>query len=452
MPINMVLEALSNGLRKALEKVAKALIVDQSTINELVKEIQRALLQADVDVTLVFNLSKTIKERSLKEKPAPGLTHKEHLINIVYEELIKLLGGEFEELKLKSKPSIIMLVGLFGTGKTTTAAKLGVFYSKRGFKCLLLGADTHRPAACEQLKQLGQQSRIEVECLKGKGKALAKSYQGIKQKISKYDLIIIDTAGRDALSKELIEEINLLAKAVNPDEALLVLSADIGQAAKKQATAFHEACNITGLIVTKLDGTAKGGGALAACSVTKAKIKFIGVGEKIDDLEVFKPKNFVSRILGMGDIEALLEKAKQAIESKKAEKLGKRVLKGDFTLVDLYEQMKAMKKMGPLTKILNLIPGVSGLNIPKEVLETQQERLEKWRYAMDSMTKQELENPEIIKVSRIDRIAKGSGVHASEVRQMLKQYNQTKKLLKQFKNEKDVQKALKKLKQQGLKF
>ncbi|MCD6464673.1 signal recognition particle protein [Candidatus Woesearchaeota archaeon] len=448
----MVLDSLSKGLKTALEKVAKALIVDQSVIDELVRELQRVLIKADVNVKLVFELSKTIKQRALKEKPPQGVTKKEHLINIVYEELVKLLGSDFEELKLRSKPSFIMLVGLFGSGKTTTAAKLGLYYSKRGFKCLLLGADTHRLAACEQLKQLGLKVKLPVICLKGKGKALAQEFLKIKPELEKYDIVIIDTAGRDALSSELIEEINLLSKSVNPDEVLLVLSADIGQAAEKQARAFHEACHVTGIIVSKLDGTAKAGGALAACNVTKAKIKFIGVGEKPEDLEVFKPKNFVSRLLGMGDLEALLEKVKHNVDQEKAEKLGKKVLQGDFTLVDLYEQMLAMQKMGPLSKIMNLIPGLGGLNIPKEVIEQQQAKLERWRYAMDSMTKQELENPEIIKASRVERIAKGSGVSASEVRQMLKQYMQTKKLLKQFKSEKDVQKALKRLQQQGLRF
>ena len=255
----------------------------------------------------------------------------------------------------------------------------------------------------------------------------------------------------------MIEELNSLNKEIKTDENLLVISADLGQAAQRIAKGFHENCNITGIIITKLDGTAKAGGALTAASVTKAPIKFIGVGEKIDDLEEFNPESFVSRLLGMGDLKLLLEKAQEAITEEQAQDLGKKFIKGEFNFIDLYEQMQAMNKMGPLNKIMDLIPGMGNLNIPKEMLQVQEGKLKKWKYIMQSMTKQELENPEIIHGNRIDRIAKGSGTTTTEVRELLKQYKQSKKLMKVMKGsekEQDINKLMRKFKGkfQGLKF
>ena len=257
---------------------------------------------------------------------------------------------------------------------------------------------------------------------------------------------MVDTAGRDALSEELISELNQLQAAVRAEERLLVISADIGQAAQKQAQAFHDTCNVSGVIVTKLEGTAKGGGALSACAVTNAPITFIGVGEKIDDLEVFYPQRFVGRLIGLGDIESLLEKAKEVMSEEDTKDIQEKFLKGEFNLVDLYEQMKAMKKMGSFQKIMQMIPGMGQMKLPKEMLEVQEGKLEKWKYAMDSMTKEELEDPELISAERIDRIAAGSGVKIGEVRELLKQYRQGKKMMKMFKGEQDMNKLMKKMK------
>jgi len=266
-----------------------------------------------------------------------------------------------------------------------------------------------------------------------------------KNELENFDIVIVDTAGRDALSKVLIKEIEELNEEIKPNENFLVFSADIGQAAQKQAEQFHKSCKVTGVIITKMDGTAKGGGALTACSVSKAPIVFIGVGEKIDDLEHFNPKGFVGRLLGMGDLEALLEKAQGAIKAEDAEDLGKKFLKGEFNLLDLYEQMAAMKKMGSLKKIIELVPGFSSLQLPKEMLDVQEEKLEKWKLAMQSMTKEELENPEDITSSRIDRISKGSGIVTSTIRELIKQYKQSKKMVKMFKGSKgDMSKMMKK--------
>lgn len=428
----MVLEKLGDSLKNTLSKIAKAVFVDEKLVNELVKDIQRALLQADVNVKLVFELTKTIKEKILKEETPKGLTKKEHLVNIVYEELVKFLGGEVEKIDIKAKPFKIMLVGLFGSGKTTQSGKLAHYFTNRGYKVVLLGLDIHRPAAMDQIMQVGKQVNVPV-LIDKKTKDAVKIYKKFEEELKKFDIVIIDTAGRDALSDDLIKEIEDINDAIKADENFLVISADIGQAAEKQAKQFHESCGITGVIATKMDGTARGGGALSACAIAGAPIRFIGVGEKIGDIEQFNPKGFVGRLLGMGDIEALLEKAKGAISEEQAQDLGKRFLKGDFSLLDLYEQMQAMKKMGSLSKIVEMVPGFSQMKLPKEMLEVQQGKLEKWRYVMDSCTKEELEDPNSITSARMERISKGSGQPSSLIRELLKQYKQSKKVVKMMK-------------------
>ncbi len=446
----MVLDKLGESLKKTLKKVTEAIFVDEKLVNELVKDIQRALLQADVNVRLVFELSKKIKQRLLKEETPAGLTKREYLVKVVYDELVSFLGGEAGYSEPAKSPYKILLVGLFGNGKTTTAAKLAKFFKKRGKKVAVIQTDSYRPAAYEQLEQLSKQINVDMFGIKGEKDAV-KIYRKFEDKLAGYDVVIVDSAGRDALSDDLIDELKKINEAVVPDDAFLVMSADIGQAAEKQAIAFKEAANISGVIITKLDGTAKGGGALAACSVTGAKVRFIGVGEKVDDLEFFKPQNFVSRLLGMGDLETLLEKAKESISEEKAQDLSKKFLKGEFNLVDLYEQMKAMSKMGPLSKLIEMIPGVSGVSLPKDVVNVQEEKLKKWRFIMDSCTRKELEEPEIISTERISRIAKGCGCKEAEVRELLKHYKQSKKLMKMFKggSEKSMQAMMKKMSKLG---
>jgi len=444
----MVLEKLSEGLKATLSKIAGSMFVDEKLVNELVKDIQRSLLQSDVNVKLVFDLTQRIKERILKE-PTPGaLTKKEHLINIVYEELTRFLGGEKSEIKLNEKGlSTIMLIGLFGSGKTTTSGKLAKYFMKRGKKVALLGLDVHRPAAMDQLTQVGKNINAQVFVLKGE-KNPVKIYKHFEPEFKKYDILIVDTAGRDALSADLIEELRQVHEVAKPTEALLVISGDIGQAAQTQAKAFHDAGAITGVVVTKMDGTAKGGGALSACAVTGAPIKFIGVGEKVDDFEPFNPKGFVGRLLGMGDIEALLDKAKEAITEEEAKDLEQKLLKGEFTLIDLYSQMEAMSKMGPLGKVMEMIPGLGSLSIPKEALAVQEGKLKKWKHAMNSMTKKELEDPEVIDAQRIERISRGSGVAINDIRDMMKQYKQAKKMVKMLKGE-NPEKLMKKIQRQA---
>ncbi|MDD5650332.1 MAG: signal recognition particle protein Srp54 [Candidatus Nanoarchaeia archaeon] len=448
----MVLDNLSSSLKDTLKKIARAMFVDEKLIDELNRDIQRSLLKADVNVQLVFNLTKNIKERALKEKPPAGITQREYLVRIVYEELVKFLGEEKEEIKIgKKKPFKIMFVGLYGSGKTTTISKIAKYYAKRGFKIASLGLDVHRPAAPDQLEQVSKTAGIQCFIDK-KEKNPEKIYKKFEKEYSKYDILLIDTAGRDALSAELIKEIKSINKLIQPDENLLVINADIGQAAEKQAKTFHDAGAITGIIITKLDGTAKGGGALSAASATGAKIKFIGVGEKVDDLEEFNPKGFVSRLLGMGDLELLLEKTRDAISEEKSQDMTKKLMSGEFNFIDLYEQMEAMSKMGPLSKVMELIPGMGGLKdkLPKDMLQVQEQKLKKWKYILQSMTKKELEDPELLDKSRIDRIAKGSGTSETEVRELLKQYKQSKKMMKLMKggagSEKDMEKMMKKFK------
>ena len=431
-------------MKSTFNKITGSVFVDEKLINELVKDIQRALLQSDTNVQLVFDLSKNIKERA-KEKTPPGITKREQLIKIVYEELTNFLGKEAHEIKITKKPTQIMMVGLFGSGKTTTTGKLAKFYKKRGYKVAVMQTDTWRPAAYDQLKQISEQVGVDFFGIKEE-KDPVNIYLAFEDKIKNYDLVIVDTAGRDALSDDLIEELDKLHNAVNADEKLLVISADIGQAVQKQAQAFHDTCGVTGVIVTKLEGTAKGGGALSACAVTNAPITFIGVGEKMDDLEPFHPQRFVGRLIGMGDLESLLEKAKEVISEEDAADMQEKFMKGEFNLVDLYQQMKAMKKMGSFGKIMEMIPGMGSLKMPKELLDVQEGKLEKWKFAMDSMTKEELENPDVMNSERIDRISAGSGLKIGEVRELLKQYRQSKKMMKMFKGEKDMSKMMKKMK------
>jgi signal recognition particle subunit SRP54 len=427
----MVLDKFSDNLKNTLSKIRNSMTVDKNLVGEIVKEIQKALLQADVNVRLVLDISNKIKKRAIEERN-DALSKKEHLITIIYEELVKFLG-DGKEFELKPGQNRILLVGLYGQGKTTTAGKLGLYFKNRGKKVALISTDTWRPAAFDQLKQLG--SQIEIDVFGDPSEKTPEAiYRKFKEKLNNYEVVIIDSAGRDHLNDELVEEISNLNKEVEPTDTFLVLGADLGQTASKQAEMFKEKLNITGVIITKMDGTAKGGGALTACSIVEAPVRFIGVGEKIEDFESFNSTRFVSQLLGMGDIETLLEKAKLAIDEEKAKKLGTKIMSGNFDLDDLYEQMNAMNKMGSITKIMNLIPGFGNLGLNKDMLKQQEEKMKKWKIAMDSMTKEEKKNPEIINISRMKRISRGSGTSVTNVRELLKQYKQMKKMMNMFKS------------------
>ena len=432
----MALDRLGSSLYDALKKIFRASVVDEATVKELVRDIQRALLQADVNVQLVLGISKRIEERALKEKVPPGISRREHVIKVVYEELTRFVGDKPVPIKMEpGKKKILMLVGIQGSGKTTHAAKLARYFQKRGLKPALICADTYRPGAYAQLQQLANRINVPVYGdLKAKDPVKVVN-DGLKQ-FSDKDLIIVDTAGRHKEEQELIKEMKTLEKKIKPDEVMMVIDGTIGQQALIQAKAFHEATPIGAILVTKLDGSARGGGALSAVAATGAPIKFIGTGEKTEDIESFIPSRFVGRLLGMGDLETLLEKVREA-EIKVPEKKAKAILSGKFTLTDMYEQFEAVKGMGPFRKILKMLPGMS-YDIPEDMLNTAEDRLEKWRVIIQSMRPEEKNNPKILNSSRVRRVARGSGTSERDVKDLLKQYAMMRKALKMFKRKKKL--------------
>ncbi len=419
----MALESLKDVIRK----ITRSTTIDRALVEEIVRDIQRALIKADVNVRLVKEISDAIKKRALSEEVLEGLNPKEHVIRIVYEELLKGIG---EGLEIPLKRSKIMLVGLQGSGKTTTTAKLAKFFKDKGLRTAVVCADTWRPAAYEQLKQLAESYGIAFYGEKNEKDAVQIVENALK-KLKDYDMVIIDTAGRHALEKELIDEMIEIAKIANPDYKLLVLDAAIGQLASKQAKAFHEAIGIDGIIITKFDGTAKGGGALSAAREIGIPIAFIGTGERVEDFERFDPAGFVSRLLGMGDIKALIEKVERIAKQEDLEP--EKFIKGTFTLKDIYKQIEAMQKMGPIKKIFELLPFGFGLKVDDSVMEMTQEKMKKFKVIMDSMTEEELLNPKIIDSSRIRRIAIGSGTTPQDVKELLKYYRTMKSVMKKMK-------------------
>ena len=433
----MALDNLGSSLTNAIKKLFKAGVVDEATVKELVRDIQRALLQSDVNVQLVLQISKNIEERALKEKVPPGVSRREHVIKVVYEELTKFVGDKPVPLKVEpGKKKIIMLVGIQGSGKTTHAAKLARYFQKRGLKVGLICADTYRPGAYAQLQQLATRTNTPFFGDLKQKDPVKVVREGLKQ-FGEKDLIIVDTAGRHKEEKDLIKEMKDLEKNIKPDEVIMVIDGTIGQQALAQAKTFHEATPIGAIIVTKLDGSSRGGGALSAVAATGAPIKFIGTGEKIEDIEPFIPSRFVGRLLGMGDLETLLEKVKDA-EIQVPQKKAKEILSGNFTLTDMYEQFQAVKKMGPFGKVLKMIPGLSSSDVPEEMLNTAEGRLEKWGVIIQSMTPEEKENPKLLNSSRAKRIARGSGTTEKDVKELLKQCIMMRKMLKMFKHKKKL--------------
>ncbi|MEW5759320.1 MAG: signal recognition particle protein Srp54 [Candidatus Thermoplasmatota archaeon] len=434
----MVLEGLSNSLRTALKKIMNAPYVDSSLVRDILKDIQRALIQADVNVHLVLSLTKEIERRALTEKPQAGMGSREHVVKILYEELLKIVGTT-KPISLKKQR--LMLVGLYGQGKTTTVAKLARYYQKRGLKCGIIAADTHRPAALDQLIQLGEKMNIEVYGIRGETKAGKIVKEGI-EKFKEHDAVLIDTSGRHSLEQDLIKEMKAIATLSSPDEKILVIDATIGQQAGPQAKAFNEAIGITSVIVTKLDGSAKGGGALSAVAEVKAPILFIGTGEHIEDIEKFEPQGFISRLFGMGDIQTLLEKTKGIVDEAKAEEAAEKIISGKFTLKELCEQIELLSDMGPLKKIVDLLPFGLTEKVPKGYIDDTQAKLKKFKVLISSMTKEEMENPRIIKGSRIRRIAIGSGTTTQDVKALLRYYNMTRKAVRGFAGNRKMRRLL----------
>jgi signal recognition particle subunit SRP54 len=420
-----MLEKLSEGLKEALGKITRAGYIDKKVLDELAKDIHKTLLSGDVDIILAENLTQKIEERALNEKPPTGMTPKEHVVKIVYEELVRLVGRKPE---IMMKPGKIMFIGLYAAGKTTSIGKLAKYYQKVGLRPALIGCDIHRPAAMDQLSQLASQVNVPYYAPKDVKDPIEILKTGF-DKLKKYDIIIIDASGRSSLDKDLADELKKIAEFAKPNEVLLVVPADLGQAAGEQAKGFKELVGITGIFLTKMDGTARGGGAITSCAVTGAPIKFIGTGEKIDAIEVFDPERFISRLIGFGDIQGLMEKAKEADFKPEA---AAKIIEGKFTMNEFLEQLKSMQKMGSLKSVMSMVPGLP-VKIPKEFdMDKQETKMKKWAIMIQSMTKEEREDPRLIDASRIKRIAKGSGVTEADVKELLKSYEQMKKMVKMF--------------------
>ncbi len=416
-------------MNSALKRLFGAGVIDEDLVKELVKDIQRALLVADVDVNLVMGITKRVEKQALDENLPRGVSRREHIIKVVWDTLAYFLGEKAVPLTINpGKPNLVMLVGIQGSGKTTTIGKLARYYQKRGIKTGVICADNFRPGAYSQLKQLAEMANIPFwgdENGKDAVKLAKKGFGEMKKR--GIELILLDTSGRHREEISLIKEMKSISKAVKPQEIILVIDGTLGQQAGSQAAAFKKATDIGSIIITKLDGSAKGGGALSAAAATQAPIKFIGTGEGMDAIEPFNPTKFAGRLLGMSDIKGLIEKVQEA-QIEVDEDAAMRLMKGQFTLTDMMAQLKQLKKMGPIGKVMEML----GLQykLPDDVAEIQEENLERFEVIMNSMTKEELDNPKLLKSSRLKRIAMGSGTDTRDVRALLKQYNQMKKMMK----------------------
>jgi signal recognition particle subunit SRP54 len=441
-------EKLRDDLRGALKKITGASDINEELIDSLCRDLQRALILSDVKITIVKSITDTLKERALNEQPPKGLSRKDHIITILYGELAKMLGYSGETIRTIDKSpeddhsaatsffkpgrqNTVLMLGIQGSGKTTVTAKLSRWLTKHGYRVGVIGADTWRPGALTQLKMNCSKTGVEVYGEEENKDAVAIARSGLKHfEAQNLDVVIIDTAGRHKEEEGLLQEMNDMYKVVTPDLVLLVIDGTIGQGAFKQAEAFHKAAPVGGIVLTKLDGTAKGGGALAASAATEAKVLFIGTGERIDDLEQFSPTRFVGRLLGMGDIKALLEMAK-SLEVQADENQAKRIMKGNFTIEDFYAQLDSASKLG-FKNVLDNLPGLSGM-VKEDQLDAMQVRMERWRFIIQSMTKAEKKEPDTVNESRRKRIARGSGLPESEIKAMIKHYNDSKDFMKRNK-------------------
>ena len=423
-----MLDSLREGLQAAIRKLAGSNVVDEKVVKEFVRDLQRALIQADVNVRIALEVTDRVQKRALEEKAPGGITKKDQIVSILYDELARLLGGEGGMRLDKEKTSVIVMLGGQGSGKTTTTAKLARLYSKRGFKVGVVAADTFRPGAVAQLKTLVDSSGVDVYSDEKEKDSVKISKEGSKNFEGSKNLVIIDTAGRNKEETGLLQEMKEVVNGVKPDATVLVIDGTIGQQCYNQALAFHQAAPVGGIIVTKLDGAAKGGGALAASAATGAKVFFIGTGERIDDLEEFTPTRFVGRLLGMGDLKALMEMVKDA-EVVVDEKMTQRMMSGKMTMNDLLVQFEQMKKFGSLKKVLDHFPGFSGQLDAKE-LDKAEDRVKVYKSIIQSMTPDEKTDPERINSSRLKRIARGSGRSEKDVRELLTRYKQMKTIVK----------------------
>ena len=440
----MAFEGLSSRLQEITRKIKGEARITESNMKERLREVKLALLEADVNYKIVKEFISKIQEKALGQDVMKSLKPGEQVVKIVKDELVELLGGTESKINISpNPPTVIMLVGLQGSGKTTTAGKLANVLRKTGKKPLLVACDVYRPAAIKQLQVVGANLNIPVYAEENSKDVQQIAKRAMSTAISKLnDVVILDTAGRLHIDNELMEELQNVKKAVKPHEILLVVDSMTGQDAVNVAQSFNEQVGIDGVILTKLDGDTRGGAALSVKKVTGKPIKYIGVGEKLNELEVFHPERMASRILGMGDILSIIEKAEQAIDLEEAEKLEKQLRKNKFDLDDYLAQLRQIKKMGSFSSILKMIPGMSKLKDVK-VDDKEFDRIEA---IISSMTKEERKNPKVLNASRRKRIARGSGTEVHDINKFMEAFEATQKMMKQMQNKGQMKKMMKGLK------
>ena len=428
---------MGEGLRQALAKISRATIIDAKTIREFNKELQKTLLSADVEVSLVFRLTKNIEEKALKSRPPAGLAPRDYITNIVYDELVALMGPTYEP---EIKKQRILLMGLYGSGKTTTAAKLARFYQERGLSAGLICCDVSRPAAYEQLETLAKQANVAFFGIKGEKDASKIARQGLAALKDK-QVVICDTSGRNALDPALISELKRVNAEFMPDSKMLVIGADIGQVAGKQAREFDNAVKINGVIITRMDGTGKGGGALSAANAASARVLFIGIGEKLKDLEPFDADKFIGGLLGVPDIASLVEHVQSAV--KEANIKPEEIDIEKFNIDTFYSQLKALNKMGPLKSVLGML---GAPDMPKDLVEQSEGKLNKYKIIISSMTKAERNDEHLLhEQGRVARIAKGCGMTERDVRELISDFNKMKRSFKMLKNDRNMKRFFSKM-------
>ncbi|WP_010093469.1 signal recognition particle protein [Ornithinibacillus scapharcae] len=432
----MAFEGLADRLQSTIKKITGKGKVSEQDVKEMTREIRLALLEADVNFKVVKDLIARIKERAVGQEVLESLTPGQQVIKVVKEELTELMGGEQSKIAVSDRPpTVIMMVGLQGAGKTTTTGKLANLLRKKYNRSpLLVACDVYRPAAIKQLETLGSQLDMPVFSMGTEANPVDIAKNAIaKAKEEHHDYVLIDTAGRLHVDTDLMQELEQIKDTVNPDEIFLVVDAMTGQDAVNVAESFNEQLDISGVIVTKLDGDTRGGAALSIKAVTGKSIKFAGMGEKLDQLEPFHPERMASRILGMGDVLTLIEKAQSSVDEKQAKALEEKMRNATFTFDDFLEQMSQVKKMGPLDDLLAMIPGANKMKGLKNV-QFDEKQLSHVEAIIQSMTKKERQDPTIMNASRKKRIAKGSGTSVSQVNRLLKQFDEMKKMMKQMTN------------------
>ncbi len=421
-------ESLSEKLDAAIRQISGEARISEENVNEALREVRRALLDADVNFKVVKKFVEEVKEQALGTEVVGSVTPGQMIVKIIYDELVKLMGGERVDLKMApAGPTVIMLAGLQGSGKTTHAAKLASYLKGKGRQPMLVAADTYRPAAVEQLKTLGAQLEIPVFSLEGEDPVAIAEKSLVEARRTGRNVIIIDTAGRLTIDETMMDEVSRIKERTKPDEILFVVDAMIGQDAVTTASAFHDRLDYNGVILTKLDGDTRGGAALSIRTVVDKPIKFVGTGEKLDAIEPFYPDRMASRILGMGDVVSLVEKAQEQFDDEQARRMEEKFRRNQFSLDDFYEQMQQIKKMGSLRDLIGMIPGMGKAMKGIDIDEGAMGRLEA---IITSMTKEERRQPHIINGSRRRRIANGSGTKVQDVNRLLKQFDDMRKLMR----------------------